>query len=249
VATIHYGVNFDNAMWNGAQIIFGDGDGKFFNRFTIALDVIGHELGHAVTQNDAGLDYHGQTGALNEHISDVIGIMVKQDRLGQTAAESDWLIGKGLLGPAVRGKAVRSMKAPGTAYDDPVIGRDPQPSHMRNYVTSAQDNGGVHINSGIPNYAFYRFATAIGGPVWLVAGRIWYHVLKTQLFPHAGFQDFAMATVKAAGEMYGIGSFVQLAAAEAWSAVGLPVPPSLTLQKPQQRNRLKGRNRPLRIAA
>jgi Zn-dependent metalloprotease len=249
VATIHYGVHFDNAMWNGAQIVFGDGDGKFFNRFTIDLDVIGHELTHGVTQHDAALEYQGQSGALNEHISDAFGIMVKQYRLGQTAAESDWLIGKDLFGRAVRGEALRSMKAPGTAYDDPVIGRDPQPSHMRNYVTSAEDNGGVHINSGIPNYAFYRFAIAIGGPVWLVAGRIWYHVLKTQLFPHAGFQDFASATVKAAGEMYGIGSFVQLAAAGAWSAVGLPVPPSLTRRNAQQRNRLKGRNRPLRIAA
>jgi len=250
VATIHYGINFDNAMWNGTQIVFGDGDGKLFNRFTIALDVIGHELGHGVTQHEAALDYRGQSGALNEHISDVIGIMIKQDKLGQTAAESDWLIGAGLFGPLVRGKAVRSMKAPGTAYDDPVLGRDPQPAHMRNYVTSAADNGGVHINSGIPNYAFYRFATALGGLVWPVAGRIWYEVLKTQLFPHSGFQDFAFATVKTAGEKYGIGSFVQLAAADAWSEVGLPVPPSITRQKPAQRTRLKGRNRPpLRAAA
>jgi Zn-dependent metalloprotease len=249
VSTVHYGVNFDNAMWNGRQMIYGDGDGKLFNRFTIALDVIGHELTHGVTEHDAALEYRNQSGALNEHISDAFGIMVKQYALGQLASQSDWLIGAGLLGPNVRGKAVRSMKAPGTAYDDLVIGRDPQPAHMRHYVTSEDDNGGVHINSGIPNHAFYLFATAVGGPVWPVAGRIWYHVLKTQLFPHAGFQDFASATVKTAGEMYGIGSSVQLAAADAWSAVGLPLPPSMTRKKPPARNRLKWRNRPLRHRA
>jgi len=245
-STVHYGEKFDNAMWNGKQMIFGDGDGKLFNRFTVP-DVIGHELTHGVTQHTAALEYHDQPGALNEHISDAIGIMVKQYVLGQIATQSDWLIGVGLFGPAVRGKAVRSMKAPGTAYDDPVLGRDPQPAHMRNYVTDPDDNGGVHINSGIPNHAFYLFATAVGGPSWSVAGRIWYEVLTKQLTSRSGFQDFAAATVKTAGVMYGIGSSVQLAAADAWAAVGLPVPPSMTRKKPQARNLL--RNRPLKRAA
>jgi len=242
-STIHYGAKFDNAMWDGKQMIYGDGDGKLFNRFTIALDVIGHELTHGVTQHTAALEYVDQSGALNEHLSDAFGIMVKQYALGQIASQSDWLIGAGLLGPNVRGKAVRSMKAPGTAYDDPALGRDPQPAHMRGYVTSAEDNGGVHINSGIPNHAFYLVATALGGPVWMVAGRIWYRVLTVKLFPHAGFQDFAVATVTAAGELYGFGGAVQTTVAEAWSAVGLPVPPSLTRKKPLTPSR-KWRDRP-----
>ncbi|HXH37138.1 MAG TPA: M4 family metallopeptidase [Thermoanaerobaculia bacterium] len=227
ISTIHYGQKFDNAMWDGKQMIYGDGDGKLFNRFTIARDVIGHELTHGVTQYTAALEYHDQSGALNEHISDAFGIMVKQYSLGLTASQSDWLIGKGLLGPNVHGQAIRSMKAPGTAYDDPLLGKDPQPAHMRGYVTGSDDNGGVHINSGILNRAFYLSASALGGFTWVTVGRIWYLVLTERLWPTAGFQDFALATVVKAGELYGIGGQVQMTIAEAWSAVGLPVPPSL----------------------
>jgi Zn-dependent metalloprotease len=249
VSTVHYGKNFDNAMWNGSQMVYGDGDGKLFNRFTIAQDVIGHELTHGVTQHTAALEYRDQSGALNEHVSDVMGIMVKQWVLGQTAAQSDWLIGAGLFAPGVHGKAIRSMKAPGSAYNDPALGRDPQPAHMRNYVTSADDNGGVHINSGIPNHAFYLVATALGGNAWDVAGWIWYDTLQTKLSPTAGFQDFAAATVIVAGEKYGVGSTIQITVAEAWSQVGLPLPPSLTQKKHQPPSRMKWRDRPLRRKA
>jgi Zn-dependent metalloprotease len=244
VSTIHYGAKFDNAMWDGKQMIYGDGDGKLFHRFTIALDVIAHELTHGVTQHAAELKYLDQSGALNEHLSDAFGIMVKQHALGQIASQSDWLIGAGLLGPNVRGKALRSMKAPGTAYDDPALGRDPQPAHMRGYVTSPEDNGGVHINSGIPNHAFYLAAIALGGHVWMVLGRIWYRVLTTKLFPHAGFQDFANATVTAAGDLYGFGGAVQSTVAEAWSSVGLTVPAVLTRPKVSPPRAPKWRNRP-----
>ncbi|HWW61339.1 MAG TPA: M4 family metallopeptidase, partial [Thermoanaerobaculia bacterium] len=121
-STVHYGVRFDNAMWNGRQLVYGDGDGRLFNRFTSAIDVIGHELTHGVTQYSSGLGYNDETGALNEHLSDAFGIMVKQHRLAQTAEESDWIIGVGLFGTLVQGKGVRSMAAPGTAYDDPILG-------------------------------------------------------------------------------------------------------------------------------
>jgi Zn-dependent metalloprotease len=228
ISTIHYGTKFDNAMWDGKQMIYGDGDGKLFNRFTIDRAVIGHELTHGVTQYTAALEYHDQSGALNEHISDVMGMMLKQYALGQTALQSDWLIGSGLLGPNVRGNAIRSMKAPGTAYDDPLLGKDPQPAHMRGYVTGSDDDGGVHINSGIPNHAFYLAAVALGGFTWVVAGRIWYRVLTEKLFPAAQFADFALATVAMAGELYGAGGQVQTTIADAWSAVGLPVPPRLS---------------------
>lgn len=244
ISTIHYGEQFENAMWDGTQMIYGDGDGKIFNRFTIDPDVIAHELTHGITQNTARLEYLNQSGALNEHISDAFGIMVKQWALGQTASQSDWLIGKGLLGPDVHGDAIRSMKAPGTAYDDPALGRDPQPAHMRGYVNSPQDNGGVHINSGIPNHAFYLAAIAIGGDVWLVLGPIWYQVLTVQLFPGAGFQDFANATVKAAGLLYGFGGAVQIVVYDAWSQVGLQAPKALMRKTSKQRSRIKWRSRP-----
>jgi Zn-dependent metalloprotease len=227
-ATIHYGTHYDNALWTGGQMVYGDGDGKLFNRFTRCVEITGHEYTHGLTQFTSGLEYHGQPGALNEHLSDATGIMIKQYRFGITAARSNWRIGDGLLARGVRGLAVRLMDDPGGAYDDPVLGKDPQPGHMRNYVDDADDNGGVHINSGIPNRAFCLAAKSIGGFAWTVTGRIWYRAATGKLFPKAGFQDFADATVSAAGELYGIGGSVQLTIADAWSEVGLHVPMSLT---------------------
>jgi Zn-dependent metalloprotease len=223
-STVHYGTRFENALWNGRQMVYGDGDGRLFNRFTASLDVIGHELTHGVTQYTAALGYSGQNGALNEHISDAFGIMVKQYKLGQSAKESDWRIGAELFGPAVHGKAVRSMAAPGTAYDDPVIGRDPQPAHMRDYVHTAEDNGGVHINSGILNHGFYLAAIALDGYTWEVLGRIWYVTQTERLAPDAEFGDFTRATVDVAGELYGNGGRIQRAVADAWWQVGIRVP-------------------------
>src|SRR5262249_6826367 len=149
----------------------------YFNRFTISVDIMGHELTHGVTAYTAGLIYQGQSGALNESISDVFGSMVKQFALSQTVATADWLIGAGIFTPKVNGVALRSMKEPGTAYNDPVLGKDPQPADMAHYVNTSSDNGGVHINSGIPNRAFYLTAVALGGNSWDRAGRIWYATL------------------------------------------------------------------------
>ncbi|HVR37489.1 MAG TPA: M4 family metallopeptidase [Thermoanaerobaculia bacterium] len=227
-STVHYGSRFDNAMWTGRQLVFGDGDGRFCNRFTIALDVIAHELTHAVTQNTSGLRYTGETGALNEHLADAFGMMVKQYRLGLTAESSDWLIGAGLLGPAVNGRAIRSMAAPGTAYDDPVLGRDPQPAHMRDYVETAEDNGGVHINSGIPNHAFYLAARALGGETWAVLAQVWHKAATSGLPPDATFADFAQATVIAARELFSAGGRVQTVIAQAWTSVGVLGPAAVT---------------------
>jgi Zn-dependent metalloprotease len=162
-STVHYEKQYDNAFWDGQQMVYGDGDGQLFNRFTIAVDVIGHELSHGVTQYTSNLNYSNQPGALNESFSDIFGSLVKQRILGQAAADADWLIGQGLFTPQVKGVALRSMKEPGTAYNDPVLGKDPQPANMRDYVNTADDNGGVHINSGIPNHAFYLMAVAMGG--------------------------------------------------------------------------------------
>jgi len=257
-STVHYGESFENALWNGRQMVYGHADGHIFSRFTASVDVIAHELTHGVTQFAAALGYHGQTGALNEHLSDAFGIMVKQWLLGQTADKSDWLIGAEIFGPAVHGVAVRSMAAPGTAYDDPVIGKDPQPSHMHDYVETTEDNGGVHINSGILNHAFYRAAITLGGRTWEVLGRIWYAALTDRLRPEADFADFVQATVDIAGELYGNGGKVQRIVAEAWSDVGLFVlhvgcaTQHIPIKKPRQRaaviaaRTLPSRRRPTR---
>jgi hypothetical protein len=214
VATVHYQRGYDNAFWNGAQLVFGDGDGQTFDRFTKPVDVLGHELTHAVTEHTAGLVYEGQSGALNESISDVFGSCVKQRLLGQTALEGDWLVGAGLFLPSVQGRALRDMAHPGTAYDDPVLGKDPQPADMEHYVDTTDDNGGVHINSGIPNRAFQLAAVAIGGSSAEGAGRIWYAALTGGLSSQAGFAAFAAATVAAAGEH---ADDVE----EAWATVGV----------------------------
>ena len=222
LGTVHYGRGYDNAFWDGTQMVFGDGDGTVFNRFTIAVDVIGHELTHGVTEHTAALVYRGQSGALNESISDVFGSLVKQQALGQDAASADWLIGAGLFTAQVKGVALRSMKAPGTAYDDPQLGRDPQPATMADYVETTDDDGGVHVNSGIPNHAFYLAATALGGPAWEVAGQVWFDVLTGgRLTATADFAAFARLTVDAAEHRYAAGSAQASAIRSAWEQVGV----------------------------
>ncbi|NML49179.1 M4 family metallopeptidase [Streptomyces sp. R302] len=222
LATVHYDEKYGNAFWNGEQMVFGDGDDEIFLDFTLPVDVIGHELAHGFTQYTANLEYFSQSGALNESVSDVFGSLVKQHSLGQTAEQADWLIGEGLFHPDVEGTALRSMKAPGTAYDDDVLGKDPQPAHMDDYVRTGRDNGGVHINSGIPNHAFYLVATELGGHAWDRAGRIWYDVMTGgTLTPETRFSEFAAATVAAAKARYGDAAEIQ-AVTKAWAAVGVP---------------------------
>jgi Zn-dependent metalloprotease len=182
IRDVHYGKRYDNAFYDGTEMCFGDGDGELFNRFTIALDVIAHELSHGVTGTTAGLDYHDQPGALNESVSDRMGVAVRQGVLGLAVDDPDgWLIGKGLLAEGVNGRALRDMMAPGTAYDDRQLGKDPQPDHMRGYVVGRSDNGGVHTNSGIPNKAFFLLATNLGDT--LKAARVTYETLKSDDVP------------------------------------------------------------------
>lgn len=222
IASVHYDKKYDNAFWNGQQMVFGDGDNIIFTGFTGATDVIGHELTHGVTGSEANLTYQGQSGALNESISDVFGVMVKQRKLNQTADAADWLIGAGILAKGVDGVALRSMKAPGTAFDDKKLGKDDQPATMANYVHTAEDNGGVHTNSGIPNHAFYLVATAIGGNSWEKAGQIWYDTLTDHtLKANASFATFANLTVSHAGSRYGANSLEQKAVRDAWAKVGV----------------------------
>jgi Zn-dependent metalloprotease len=243
IGSIHYDdadhpSGFDNAFWNGSQMVFGDGDNVMFGSFTKSLDVIAHELTHGVTQYTAALPYHQQSGALNESISDVFGSMVKQFTLQQTADQADWLIGKELLMPdilAQGSRALRDMSAPGTAFKNTPFGDDIQPGHMRDYRdmpddgNPSNDAGGVHINSGIPNHAFYLVATALGGSSWERAGPIWYATLldrKLHDYANAGranltncFPFFADLTCNHALELFG--SDVQATVRKAWVDVGV----------------------------
>jgi len=228
---VHFGRDYDNAFWDGTQMSFGDGDRQVFERFTITVDIMGHELTHGVTENEAGLIYWAQAGALNESISDVFGSLVKQYLHGQTVAQADWLIGAdtaagtSLLAAGVNGAALRSMKDPGTAYNDPALGgQDPQPGEMADYVQGFSDNGGVHINSGIPNRAFYLAANAIGGHAWETAGQVWYETLRSSfLRPNTRFLGFARLTLATAQRLFGGGSREVDAIGDAWTKVGIDV--------------------------
>jgi len=221
-ATVHYGHRYDNAFWDGERMVFGDGDGEIFTRFTGSLSVIGHELSHGLTQFSSGLVYRDQSGALNESVSDVFGALVEQYTLGQTASEASWLIGDGLFTTAVEGVALRSMKSPGSAYDDDVLGKDPQPAHFDDYIDTEDDNGGVHVNSGIPNRAFYLVATQLGGTAWDRAGQIWYDTITGPgLTARANFAEFATATIEAAAVRYGPSSDEAAATASGWAAAGV----------------------------
>lgn len=218
VSSVHYsesGQGFDNALWNGQQMIYGDG-GELFGRMTQCLDVCAHELTHGITQFSAGLPYENQSGALNESMSDVFGVVVRQWHDKQTnPATANWLVGDKLM---LSGGALRSMKAPGTANPD-----DPQPAHMDNFVdlpnTRAGDFGGVHFNSGIPNHAFYLAALAIGKPAWETAAKIWYITLTERLRGATDFRKCANETISVARDFFDDATAVKVS--QAWIDVGV----------------------------
>ena len=222
VSTVHYGRDYDNAFWNGSQMAYGDG-GLIFKPLTGSLSVIGHELSHGVVQFSGGLIYEDQSGALNESFADVFGALTVQRKKGHLSAQAEWLIGEDLLLPAINGVALRSMKAPGTAYDDQTLGKDPQPFHMDGFVNTTRDRGGVRINSGIPNHAFYLLAQYLGGNAWEKAGHIWYDTLQAISDPNATFNAWADKTVEIARNLYGAGSLEATFTRRAWKLVGITV--------------------------
>ncbi len=221
VLNVHFSNAYNNAFWDGDEMTFGDGDGVIFSGFARSLDVVGHELAHGVTQFTAGLVYQKEPGALNEHYSDVFGTAITQWVNGETPDAADWLIGDEIMGPQLYGEALRSMSHPGTAYDNKTLGKDPQPAHYADLYKGTADNGGVHINSGIPNRAFYLAATEMGSTI--EATRIWYHALhhlsSTASFRDAAHQisDSARILVKAGAVPKGATQIVRAA----WRAVGV----------------------------
>jgi Zn-dependent metalloprotease len=213
---VHYGRQFDNAFWDGQEMVYGDG--QQFHGFAAALDVIAHELTHGVTQfmiPPDGLDYQDQAGALNESWSDVFGSMCKQWSKNETVDAADWLIGDSIVPPGW--KALRSMSEPGTAF----VG-DPQPANMKDYQQTSDDNGGVHINSGIPNRAFYLAALNLSpkGYSWEKAGKIWYTAYRF-LESSSSFQAAALATARAAASLFGDASVEKKGVLDAWAGVGV----------------------------
>jgi len=222
ISTVHYGRGYRNAFWTGEQMVFGDGDNQLFKTF-VDLSIIGHELTHGVVQFSGGLIYQDQAGAINESLADVFGVMVVQYAKKQTVSEASWLVGEEIFTPEVNGHALRSLRAPGMAFDDDILGKDPQPYHMDFYVNTYTDYGGVHINSGIPNHAFYLLAQYLGGYSWTKAGQIWYQAMQTLQNPRATFADWADTTVETAWRLFGAGSFEVAMTRRAWKLVGIHI--------------------------
>lgn len=212
-SSVHFGVDFDNAIWTGNQMVYGDGSNLFLKKGSVAgnLTVTAHELTHGVTDSEANLAYRGQPGALNEHMSDVFAVMCDQWFNKQTVEESSWLVGKDIL---VEGQALRSIKEPGTAYAS-----DKQISHMKDYHVGMR----IHYSSGIPNRAFYLTCKEIGNNTysWEKAGKIWYIALKDRLSEYSKFQDAADLLFDIAGALFGNDSKEQNAVYKGWEAVGI----------------------------
>ncbi|MCA0989037.1 M4 family metallopeptidase [Guptibacillus algicola] len=198
-STVHYGSNYNNAFWNGSQMVYGDGDGQTFDPLSGGLDIVAHEITHAVTERTAGLVYQDQSGALNESMSDVFGYFVEPE---------DYLMGEDVYTPGTPGDALRSMSNP-EAYG--------QPSHMDDYYYTSSDNGGVHTNSGIPNKAAYLTIQSIGKTK---AEKIYYRALSLYMTPNTDFSDARSSLLQATADLYGTGSTYS-SVANAWDQVGV----------------------------
>lgn len=216
LSSIHFSVNYNNAFWNGSQMTYGDGDGNIFIDFTRANDVIGHELTHGVTQYSAGFGYTNQAGGLNESISDVFGSMFRQWQAGQDTSQADWLIGKEIMGPAAIARGytcLRDMSNPSAKHC-----LAPQPRKFSQYHNGMDP----HESSGIPNFAFYKAATSIGGKSWEKAGKIWYAALTRYApSPNLKMKAFANRTRDLAESLFSTEPSVRKAIDKAWKAVGL----------------------------
>lgn len=225
-SSVHVGDTFggpmSNAFFNGQQMAYGDGDGNLFISFTKSLDVVGHELTHGVVSFTSDLEYFFESGALNESFADVMGSLITQWKNKQTVDQADWYIGNEVLGPGAKIKGLRTLTAEKAYENDRDFGTDPQPKHYKNLYTGPRDRKGVHINSGIPNHAFYLVATKIGGYAWEKAGPIWYKTLLA-LNRKSKMKDAAEQSYTIAGTLFGSNSLEQQAVKEAWDAVGLSV--------------------------
>jgi len=216
MSSIHFGVNYNNAYWNGTQMTYGDGDGNIFIDFTRSDDVIGHELTHGVTQYSSQFAYTNEAGGLNESMSDVFGSMFRQWRAKQTVDKADWLIGKGIMGPGAIAKGytcLRDMANPAAKHC-----LAPQPTHYSKYKNGMDP----HASSGIPNLAFCRAAQKIGGNSWDRAGKIWYGALTGfKPNPNMKMKSFADRTRTLANTMFPGDPAVLAAVDNAWKGVGL----------------------------
>lgn len=203
------GGDMDNAFWSGAAMFYGNGNQAFSSPLSKALDVAGHEMSHGVVQTTANLEYQGESGALNESFADIFGAMIDRD---------DWKMGEDIVNTSIFSSgALRDLQNPnngGNSLNDAGY----QPDHVNDQFTGSQDNGGVHINSGITNRAYYLFATEVGKEK---AEQVYYRALTNYLVKSSQFVDLRIAVVQAATDLHGANSTEVDAAKNALSAVGI----------------------------
>jgi Zn-dependent metalloprotease len=227
-SVVHYSSNYNNAFWNGSRMTYGDGNGTTFSPL-VTLDIAGHEMTHGVTERSAGLIYSGQSGALNESMSDVFGAMVERYRRGVAPNTQTWQIGEQAYTPSIAGDALRHMNNPHLAANSGFTADD-DPDHYTERYTGTGDNGGVHINSGIPNHVFYlcsqggthhRSGVTVSGIGYSACERIWYRALTSYMTSSTNFAGARTATLNAAAALYGSGSAQYNTVAQAWTACGI----------------------------
>lgn len=203
------GKSMENAYWNGKLMAYGNG-GSYFKPLAGALDVAAHEMTHGVIQNSCNLKYSGQTGAINESLADIFGSLVDRD---------DWKIGESItknltLFPSGALRDISNPHNGGTSKSDYCW----QPEHMDEFINTTNDNGGVHTNSGIPNKAFYLFATQVTKEK---AEKVYYLAMIKYLFASSRFIDLRISVVSAASEIYGENSNEVAQAKSAFDQVGI----------------------------
>jgi len=222
-ATGNHGVAYNNAFWNGSQLAFGNGDGSLFAPLGGSLDVVAHELMHGITQNETSLAYYGESGALNEGLSDVFGAAAEAYATGSVNANT-WRIGEAVYTPGNPSDALRYMNNP--ALDG--VSHDYYPQRY----TGTADNGGVHWNSGIVNLAFYLLSQGGSHPSGLTsnvvtglgigqAEQIFYRAVRYHYITSTtNLQGARNATALAAYQLYGKQGY--RSTHQAWCAVGVP---------------------------
>jgi len=225
-SVVNYSTNYANAFWDGNKMTYGDGDGTTFSPL-VTVDIGAHEMTHGVTQHEANLTYSGESGALNESMSDVFGAMVERYVKGESS--NMWKIGEECYTSGAAGDALRYMDNPHGAGNYGYT-TDDDPDHYNERYTGYADNGGVHINSGIANHAFYLAAkggthhlsgTAVTGMGADNAAKIWYRALATYMTASTNFSGARTATLSSATDLFGSSSTQYTATQNAWCAVGV----------------------------
>jgi bacillolysin len=221
VSNVHIGTNYVNAFWDGQQMNYGDGDGKTAGPLT-TLDIAGHEITHGLTERTAGLIYRGESGGLNEAMSDIMGTGVEWYASQQNdAVKFDWAVGEDAWTPK-NGDATDALR-----YMDDPTKDDYSVDHYSNYPKQTE----VHGSSGIANNAFYLLANGgtnktskqtVDGGIGIEKGlKIYGRALEHYMTPSTTFAQAREATIKAATDLYGANSPEVAKVKESWAAVGV----------------------------